>query len=552
MGMTFIQALDSYMSQSRYVCGFVSDFCDKTYDINSNSELFSALFSSDSEPLGQLCDNPQIHPADRDIVTAFCRDVLNSAEEPVQDDSFSISFRGNVSASGKAEYKWMIIHIIVQADENNNMRSVLGFIHIMSRAELMNKSIVDSFTNDKHPKAFANQINNILNSGRKVAYIQFDIENFKLINSKYGEEMGTEILEYIKNGLDVLCAADQIHFRLSADIFMIVMTYEDREEADALISVIMERLGHYGDIEYKLVFGVYFVENYDKKIPSRMMGDRAAMARRAIKGNALKCIGYYEENQESMLTFRKNIEDRMYYALKHNEFIMYLQPKYSISRNCIVGAEALVRWLHPEKGLISPMDFIPVFEQNGFIIKLDEYIWEQACKTVRKWIDSGLEPLPISINISRAHLDGDDFINTLNKLVEKYDVPKKYIEAEITETIENQRTEEAIKNLKNSGYTLLMDDFGSGYSSLNMLKSTPFDVIKIDRVFFSEFMLSERGKKIIAHTISMSKDIGLDLVAEGVETKEQADFLYKCGCNTAQGFFYSRPVKLEDFERMAF
>lgn len=552
MGKTFIQALNSYMSQSGYFCGFMSDFRNKTYDIKNNSELLSGLLNNGSEPLGQLCSNACVHPADRDMVSAFCRDLLDSAMQPVKDDSLSISFRGNVSRSDDADYRWMIINIIVQADENNNMSSILGFIHIMSGTELINKSIIDSFTNDKHPKAFEKLINDILESGVNIAYIQFDIENFKLINSKYGEEVGTEILEYIKNGLDVLCTAEQVHFRLSADVFMIVMSYSDREEAETLIASIRDRLSHYGDIEYKLVFGVNFVENYDKSVPSRVMGDRAAMARRAIKGNALKSVGYYAEKQENLLELRKTIEDRMYYALEHNEFVMYLQPKYSISANSIVGAEALVRWIHPEKGLIPPMDFIPLFERNGFIIKLDEYIWEQACQTVRKWIDSGREPFPISINISRAHLDGDDFINTLNRLIEKYGISKKYIEAEITETIENGRTEEAIKNLKNSGFTLLMDDFGSGYSSLNMLKSTPFDVIKMDRVFFSEFMLSERGKKIIAHTISMSKDIGLDLVAEGVETKEQADFLYKCGCNIAQGFFYSRPVKLEDFERMAF
>ena len=150
------------------------------------------------------------------------------------------------------------------------------------------------------------------------------------------------------------------------------------------------------------------------------------------------------------------------------------------------------------------------------------------------------------------HLDSGDFIGKLNALIKKYDIPQKYIETEITETVENSRTENAVRELKDNGYVLLMDDFGAGYSSLNTLKSTPFDVIKIDRAFFSEFMLSERGKKIIAHTIAMSKDIGLDMVAEGVETKEQASFLSRCGCDTVQGFLYSKPVPLAEFEKMAY
>jgi EAL domain-containing protein (putative c-di-GMP-specific phosphodiesterase class I) len=331
---------------------------------------------------------------------------------------------------------------------------------------------------------------------------------------------------------------------------MIAMSYDKPEEIERLISRIEDRLGVFGDISYKFVFGVNIIT--DRNIPMRKMGDRAAMARQSIKGNALKNICYYSDNQEDKLVTKKFIEDRMDYALEHGEFVMYLQPKYSISTAGVVGAEALVRWIHPEKGMLPPAEFISVFEKNGFIIKLDEYIWEQACKAIRGWIDSGVQPVPISVNISRVHLTDEKFIDVLDRLIEKYDIPKNMIETEITETVENAGDSEVIKRLKERGYMLLMDDFGSGYSSLNMLKSTPFDVIKIDRDFFSEFMLSDRGKKIISHTISMSKDIGLDMVAEGVETKEQAEFLKNCGCDVAQGFYYSKPVPINDFERLVY
>ena len=456
-----------------------------------------------------------------------------------------------MSDTDEPDWRWATMTVLVgKTEDGRHVSHTICHIRLMNSSELLTKTIVDSFTNDKHPAVFAKSVQKLLDdaSGRQLAFMQFDIEKFKLINSKYGEQKGTEILNFITNGLYTVCTEEQVHLRLSSDVFMIAFLFETAADINRLIGLIEERLGHYEDIEYRFAFGVHIVS--DKSIPLIKMGDRAAMARQSIKGNALNNVGYYSDNQENKLISRKYIEDRMHYALEHGEFVMFLQPKCNISTGEIVGAEALTRWIHPEKGMISPMEFIPVFEEDGFIIKLDEYIWEQACKAVRSWIDSGLKPVPISVNISRVHLTSEEFIGKLDRLVEKYNIPKEYIETEITETTENAGTEEMIKKLKDHGYMLLMDDFGSGYSSLNMLKSTPFDVIKIDRDFFSEFMLSDRGKKIISHTISMSKDIGLDLVAEGVETAEQAEFLHDCGCDVAQGFLYSKPVSLSDFEKL--
>ena len=246
---------------------------------------------------------------------------------------------------------------------------------------------------------------------------------------------------------------------------------------------------------------------------------------------------------------KPSIEDDMHKALLNNEFVMFLQPKHSIKTGRIIGAEALARWNHPTKGMVSPGDFIPVFEQNGFIIKLDEFIWEQACRQIRDWIDAGIEPVPISVNISREYIHTIDVTSTLLKLVEKYDIPISLLELEITESFDSNGVEEIVKRMKKAGFKMLMDDFGSGYSSLNMLKSTPFDVLKIDKSFLDEFMESSRGRKIIEHTISMSQDIGLDIIAEGVETLEQAKFLSECGCDAAQGFYYSKPIPAPDFNK---
>lgn len=552
MSKAFAEAFGEYMCNSSRCCGFVSDLSDGTFSIETGSEHFKGVFADGIDPIVQLRAGDAVHPADRGMVSVFCGELLSPEGISERDGNLSISFRLNTGAKEAPEYEWVIMNIILRSDENDNVNCIIGCIHIMTVEELVNKDIVDSFTNDTHPKVFENRIRSVLENNANTAFIQFDIEKFRFINTEYGEKTGNDILDCIKNGLDTICNEKQVHFRLAADIFVIVTPYSSRDEIDALIGTINRLFSRYGSIEYKLVFGAYFTDENDSKVPIRLLEDRVALARVSAKGSALKNVGYYARNQENVLNLRRQIEERMYYALEHNEFVMYLQPKYSIGADKIVGSEALARWEHPEYGLISPADFIPVFEQNGFIIKLDEYIWEQACKTIRKWIDMGREPVTISVNISRVHLDSGDFIGKLNALIKKYDIPQKYIETEITETVENSRTESAVRELKDNGYVLLMDDFGAGYSSLNTLKSTPFDVIKIDRAFFSEFMLSERGKKIIAHTIAMSKDIGLGLVAEGVETKEQAKFLSECGCDTVQGFLYSKPVPLAEFEKMAY
>ena len=227
---------------------------------------------------------------------------------------------------------------------------------------------------------------------------------------------------------------------------------------------------------------------------------------------------------------------------------MYLQPKYSIASDRVIGAEALARWIHPKRGMISPMDFIPVFEQNGFIVKLDRFIWECACRKLDEWRRLRMPMLPISVNVSRVHLNRDTLVDELEALLAKYDIPHRYFELEITESVENVNSDQAIRELKKRGFTLLMDDFGSGYSSLNMLNSTPFDIIKIDKDFLSSLLDSGRGQNIIRHTIAMSHEIGLELIAEGVETKEQAEFLSSCGCDQAQGYYYSRPVPVAEFD----
>lgn len=409
---------------------------------------------------------------------------------------------------------------------------------------------IRKFTSDMQPSFFSDRIRKLVtdpkNKDKKFAFIQFDIERFKMINETYGEQAGDQLLEFIRKSLSMICTDDQPFCRLTADVFMIVTVFGGRDEIIEFIHRIEAMLSFFRGMEYRFSFGVAIAEKLDT--PTRIYGDNATIARRSVKGNAMENICFFDDAMRQNLHKEKYLEDEMQDALLNNEFVMYLQPKYSISTNRIIGAEALTRWISPTKGMISPADFVPLFEKNGFIIRLDRFIWEEACRKIRGWIDRGIAPVPISVNISREYLHSFDVVEYIDRLVQKYDIPKEFLELEITESAESSGVESVVGRLKDAGFKMLMDDFGSGYSSLNMLKTTKFDVLKIDRDFLSEFMESDRGRKIIAHTISMSHDIGLDIIAEGVETKEQARFLSVCGCDAAQGFLYSKPLSQKDFD----
>lgn len=447
-------------------------------------------------------------------------------------------------------YQYYRIECHIQKEQDTGVMD-RGWVEIMplSQEEIYRLNLAESITNDKNPAYFAESAREIMESqlDKRFALVQFDVAKFKVINEQYGEDMGDEMLRFFIHTLKVILDKDQLYTRLTADVFMILTAFEEEEDLHALIAQIKENLQGYKGIPYTLYFGVCEVKDRTRNL--RKYGDGAAFARQSIKGDALNHVMFYQDDMKERAKIQKLVEDEMEQALENGEFAMFLQPKYSISQNCIVGAEALVRWIHPVKGMIPPGDFIPLFEKNGFIIKMDQYIWEEACKTVRAWIDGGMEPIPISVNVSRRHMKDGRFVQVLDRLIEKYGIERKYLEIEITETVDQEQTSVGIEMLKEHGYMLLMDDFGSGYSSLNTLKDTQFDIIKIDREFLQDFVRSDRGQKIVEHTIRMTQEIGLQLVAEGVESQEQAMFLSQCGCDTVQGYYYAKPMPVEQFNQ---
>ncbi len=418
----------------------------------------------------------------------------------------------------------------------------------MTAEEIYRMQLAQTITNDSTPATFLQAAHEVIRQApdRKYALVQFDVVKFKMINEMYGEQFGDEILNFFIESLQVLCNKDQLFVRLTADVFMILVPHEDRQEILDFIETVRKALSGFKGIDYQLVFGVSYVEDVNGIL--RKYGDRAAMARQSIKGNALQHVAFYDNKMKDMIYNRKYLEDHMESALENHEFVMYLQPKYNMENNRIVGAEALVRWVRKDGKVIPPSDFVPFFEKNGFVTKMDAFIWEEACKLIREWMDQGKEVFPISVNMSRKHFQSEDYLDTLRRLIDTYRIPKEYLEIEITETVDENETHDNIMRLKEEGFTLLMDDFGSGYSSLNVLKDTHFDIIKIDRAFLQDFLGSDRGQKIVENIVRMTSAIGLPMVAEGVETKEQAESLLQYGCNVAQGFYYARPMTVEDFQ----
>ncbi len=390
-----------------------------------------------------------------------------------------------------------------------------------------------------------NALDLLNNSESKIAYIQFDIRRFKVINDIYGEKIGDEILDFVTEGLRRICGEHQYFVSLRGDVFMIVTQYEQEAELTALVNRIRQMLGNFKGIKIQYTFGIYMVN--DRKMELRQMGDRAAMARMAAKESVMKDVVFYQEKFKELLYMRRFIEENMKAAIAQRQFQMYLQPKYSISHNAIVGAEALVRWLHPVKGIIYPSEFIPVLEENGFIRNVDYYIWEEACRFIKRCEQEGIEGCPVSVNVSRHHLVEDEFIEVLDGLIDKIGIDKQSLELEITETVDHQQVSEMSNRLKDEGFMLLMDDFGSGYSSLSILLETPFDVIKIDKKFMENMLVSKKGKLILEQVVAMAGKLDLGLLAEGVETREQVEFLKEIGCDMVQGFYYAKPMPAEEF-----
>lgn len=378
-----------------------------------------------------------------------------------------------------------------------------------------------------------------------------NIHRFKVINGLFGAQIGDRVLQSLGQGLVQLFGGIGIYGRMEADNFMACFPSTELN-MDMILEVLDSNLkAQYEDYHIELFFGIYEVQNIHMAVDQ--MCDCAVMALKTVKGSAVKHYAFYDESMREGLLEEQAIAEEMNDALAGGQFVPYLQPIFSLTTRRPVSAEVLVRWQHPQKGMIPPIKFIPLFERNGFVTKLDFYIWEEACKILHRWKKQGMPVVPLSINISRIDLYHPHLCEELLSLLEAYQLDPSLLKLEITESAyidDPQVLATVLNRLRGAGFRILMDDFGSGYSSLNTLKDMPVNIIKIDMGFLEELERSPRASSILTSVVRMAKWLDMPVIAEGVETKAQLDFLYSIGCDEGQGYFFSRPIPVSEFEAL--
>ncbi len=380
---------------------------------------------------------------------------------------------------------------------------------------------------------------------------RFDIANFRYINEAYGHVRADELLRIIDKECNKVFNGKEICVRMTADQFLLLARNDQYFDAkfESIMTEINEQAREIGIMfPIRLKRGVYPIRRDDDDIG--IIIDHANAARKSLSGDEKLLVATYSEQIINQMFLNDKIESEMENAMKTEEFKVFIQAKWDIKNDHVHGGEALVRWIKPDGTRIFPDQFIPVFEKNGFVEKLDMYMLEQVCKHQRKLIDAGKRIYPISVNQSRLLMHNPDYLPQVERLIKRYRIPNGYVELEITETVfqdERALMIHTTNELKKMDIQLSMDDFGSGYSSLNMLKDVPFDLIKIDREFFSESITSEASVWILRKIIEMAEGLGIRTLCEGVENEEQVRLLRDLGCYYVQGYFYSKPMPFDEY-----
>ncbi len=433
-------------------------------------------------------------------------------------------------------------YIIYQSKKNTKKLEKIAFEDVVTKTpNFLKFKQVSQDILDAHPN-------------QKYVLIKLDFEGFNVFNQIYGYREGDTILKGVANVISMLLDSKEEAFaRVTADEFIILKKYADADGLDkdyaTFEHLLNKQVAAKYNYDFRVRYGRYIMDGEVRDID--VAYERANIAHRISKTTADLRICDYDRSLMNARIREKEIENRMEFALKSEQFKVYLQPKYYIGSQNLAGAEALVRWQDGVEDVLYPNEFIPIFEKNGFIIKLDMYMFAKVCEVVRKWLDAGLEVKPISINFSTLHLKNVNFIQELCIISNQYQVPTKYLEIELTETamIENvEMLEEFTTRLHDAGFHLAMDDFGVGYSSLGLLKNISVDVIKLDRSFIWDVHDSLRSKIVLANIIMLAKELNIKTVAEGVETQEQKELLSELSCDIIQGYYYSKPVDIETYE----
>ena len=381
--------------------------------------------------------------------------------------------------------------------------------------------------------------------------IIWDIDRFKVVNDLFGRKTGDSILKQIGAHLRKTTLGLGTFGRIGPDSFAFCL--QDRHFNLELMLKEQTSLCNSLPIHYNLTMHAGIYQISDTKLDINSMCDRARMALSTVKGNYVLRYAFYKEEMRSSVLAEQQLLSDMHHALDGGEFIIYLQPIYGLAVDRPVSAEVLVRWRHPRLGVLAPDQFLPLFERNRFISQVDMNTWELTCRYLAQRRARGLTDMPLSVNVSRANLLSPDLVTDLNALIEKYQLNKSLLKLEISESayMENpQQLLTAAQTLRNAGFTLMIDDFGSGHSSLKLLQEMSADALKLDMLFVRNSNATPRNAAIISGLIKIAQQLNMVTIAEGVETKEQFDFLRSIGCDNIQGYYYARPMPTAEFDKL--
>ncbi len=391
------------------------------------------------------------------------------------------------------------------------------------------------------------------NPSAKSAVIIMDISNFKAVNEFSGRNEGNRMLvffsdlfRYFEQNRPNTCVC---HVR--ADNFCLGTIYEDEQELIDIVLFMKQKIHDY-PLAYRVLPAFGIATNQRKAMQTTYMKDCAVMAANSIKGKFFASYAFYNEDMRMRLMKEKEIENDFINALEWHEVLLYIQPKVDMNTGCVVGGEALMRRIHPAKGMMSPAEFIPVLEHSGLIIEADAYIWEEVFAYLARLKKMGRPLVPISVNVSRVHVHDEDMCQRLTALKDRYQIDPKYVPLEITESafMANESVmRKKLEYLQKQGFRVSMDDFGSGYSTFNMLKDWNVDEIKIDKELIGEIE-NIKSRIVNRHVVDLLKELNLNIMVEGVESEIQRSFLTDCGCQWAQGYFFYKPMPVADFDQL--
>ena len=465
------------------------------------------------------------------------------------------SSKQSVGSGKEARYFTIDKHIVTDAKN----KKIGYFLSIQDNTEeiLTHQQEIYEATHDKLTGLFTkehlfNRIKNKVSSEKETSYsiAYLDIKDFKMVNDIFGNDIGDRVLKKVANWIRENATEEWIYGRLSGDAFGIC--YPTGSEK---LDLVQRRLSKFvisnGSIDQHILMHMGIYRIIDPSIDVSIMFDRAHLALTTIKNEYNMHIAIYDDNMRNQLLWDQKISTELEGAIENRQIVPYLQPIVD-NKGSIIGAEALVRWIHPEEGFLPPFKFIPVFEKNGMIAQVDKYIWRSACKIISSWKGDKAN-LFISVNISPKDFYFMDVYAEIKALVEEFKIEPSRLRIEITETVMMTEAESRmaiLSKFRESGFIVEMDDFGSGYSSLNQLKDMPLDVLKIDMKFLSKAEDNHRAETILRNVLRLSSDLGLFSLTEGVETEDQYKRLNEMGCNLFQGYYFAKPMAVADFEKL--